>query len=162
GPPMVLLGVALPWLLDRQQTPSDWGRLYALNTVGSILGALVAPWVLLPALGFARTAWLIGTLVLLTALPLCRRRDLLGVIAAGAAALAIAVATESGVGRQRTLGAGPAEHYQLIDFSEGPDSTVSVVERQSQRWLYIDGFAASDESHAADYMVWMGRLPMLL
>ena len=162
GPPILLLGVALPWLLDQQQTPAAWGRLYALNTIGSIVGALIAAWVLLPALGFARTAWLIGTIILLTALPLCRRRDMLGVLAAGSLALAIAVVTESGVGRHRTLGAGPHSAYQLVAFHEGPDSTVSVVERQSRRWLYIDGFAASDESQVADYMVWMGRLPMLL
>jgi spermidine synthase len=51
----------------------------------------------------------------------------------------------------------------LVGFAEGPDSTISVIQRPGiTRELYIDGFCASDESIGAGYMDWMGRLPMLL
>jgi spermidine synthase len=74
--------------------------------------------------------------------------------------LAVAIGFESGIGRSRTL--GPPEGYRLIAFAEAPDSTVSVIEADGRRHLFIDGFSASDETGAANYMAWMGRLPMLL
>ena len=166
GPPMLLLGVALPWILDQQQSPRQWGMIYGINTLGAIFGAILAAWVLLPALGFARTAWLIGALVMFTALPLCVRRRRWLVMAGTAAALLIAVATESGVGRDRVIGIGGLADAdtepRLVAFRESPDSTISVIEVDGQRGLYIDGFMATAEIEAAEYMVWMGRLPMLL
>ena len=57
GPPILLLGVSLPWLLDAAQTPRHWAWLYSCNTLGAILGSVLAAWWLLPMIGFARTAW---------------------------------------------------------------------------------------------------------
>jgi predicted membrane-bound spermidine synthase len=160
GPAIFLLGIPLPWLLDEQPSASRWARLYAANTSGSILGSLVAAWGLLPALGFARTAWLLGLVVLAVAAALCPARLRWRVAAAGVCSLAVAIALESGIGRGRTL--GPPKGYELIAFAESPDSTVSVIDVAGRRHLFIDGFSASDETGAANYMAWMGRLPMLL
>jgi len=162
GPPMLLLGVVLPWLLDGRHDPRDWGRLYGANTLGAIFGALTMAWVLLPTLGFARSAWFIGAIVVGAALLLGNRRDRLRALAFGAVGLLVAIVAESGVGRTRVIGAGPPSGYQLIAFRETPDSTVSVIETAGRRILFIDGFAAADETKSADYMTWMGRLPMLL
>jgi len=52
----LLLGVALPWALQRQDTPAGWARLYAVNTAGAVAGSLLAAWVFLPAVGFARAS----------------------------------------------------------------------------------------------------------
>ncbi len=160
GPAIFLLGLPLPWLLDEQTQANSWARLYAANTAGAICGSLAAAWGLLPALGFARTAWLIGLIVLGGAVLLCAPKRRWQAAAAGVFSLAIAFVFESGVGRDRTL--GPPSGYQLISFAETPDSTVSVVEHKGRRHLFIDGFSASDETGAANYMAWMGRLPMLL
>ncbi len=58
-PPTVFIGMALPLLvkgLSRSLTSlgQDTGRVYAWNTWGNVLGALVAGTVLLPALGMER------------------------------------------------------------------------------------------------------------
>jgi len=160
GPAIFLLGVPLPWLLDEQPSAGRWAGLYAVNTTGSILGSLVAAWGLLPALGFPRTAWLMGLAVLAVAAMLCPARLRWRVAALGACSLAVAFAFESGIGRSRTL--GPPKGYKLVAFAEAPDSTVSVIDAGGRRHLFIDGFSASDETGAANYMAWMGRLPMLL
>ncbi|HSO40259.1 MAG TPA: hypothetical protein VLT33_47365, partial [Labilithrix sp.] len=68
GLPMVLLGACLPWLLKDHVAPSSWGRLYAVNTMGAVAGSLTAAWLLLPALGFARAAWLLGSVVVVASL----------------------------------------------------------------------------------------------
>ena len=51
APPTVLMGMSLPFLVrafvhDAAEAPRTIGYLYALNTLGAALGALVTPWVL--------------------------------------------------------------------------------------------------------------------
>ena len=166
GPAMFLLGISLPWVLEDHEGARSWGALYAINTVGAIVGAISAAWVLLPNLGFARTAWCVGVFVLLVACTLVRGRALAIAGVAGATSLGIAIMFESGIGRTRTI--GPPAETKLIAFKESADFTVSVVQKGDARELYIDGFVATSQPSAqasektTDYMAWMGRLPMLL
>lgn len=161
GPGVLLLATALPWLLESADGPRSWGRLYALNTVGAIVGSLLAAWALLPTLGFARTAWLVGAGVVCLSLGVLPRRRLLAG-ALGAVALIGAVGLESGVGRERVNGTLSTRDYAVLEFDEGPDSTVSVIEnRDGNRILIIDGFEMASDRAAAHYMYWMGHLPML-
>lgn len=163
GIPVVLLGVGLPWILDEQDSPRGWSRLYALNTLAAIFGSLSAAWLLLPAIGFARTAWLTGILVAGTGLWIApRHRRLLG-SAAVAAAMLIAVTGESGVGRTRAQGRIFYPSHKLLEFYEGPEATIAAVEYDNgARGLVIDGFLAAAQFEKAHYMAWMGHLPMLL
>ena len=160
GPAILLLGMAVPWILQEQTNPIRWGRIYALNTAGAVVGSMGAAWVLLPAIGFTRTSWLVGLLVgvVATALLAGRRRW----IAASAVACAFVVAFtfESGLGRLRVQ-SRPGK-YQVVAYEEGPDATVSVIKGDSDAHdLIIDGFHAASERKASGYMVWLGRLPML-
>ncbi|HWB78772.1 MAG TPA: hypothetical protein VG755_27610, partial [Nannocystaceae bacterium] len=58
APSMIAIGIALPWCLQQFSDPRSVARLYAVNTVGAVVGSLLAAWLLLPAIGFARTSWL--------------------------------------------------------------------------------------------------------
>jgi spermidine synthase len=89
----------------------------------------------------------------------------------GGGALVIAILFESGVGKTRAQGyfanmeGRPA---LVLEAFEGPDATVSVVQYGGGgRRIIINASSASGQSGYADklgehYMVWMGRLPMLL
>ncbi len=164
GTPIALMGVTLPWILDCQKTPEECARVYAFNTLGSILGALLAAWLLLPGMGFARTSWLAGSLVGLFALSQLRLRRLPSAVGL-ALCLLVAVSFESGIGRDRVqlrYNFGP---MKILQHREGPDATISVVEnlKLGIRDLLIDGFAASgDHPTFTHYMPWMGHLPMIL
>ncbi|MBS2012333.1 MAG: fused MFS/spermidine synthase [Deltaproteobacteria bacterium] len=164
GPPMALVGAMLPWILDEHRDPRDWSKLYATNTIGAVLGSLVTAWVLLPALGFARSAWLLGALLVGLAVAAAPdRRAIARPAVAGAIALVLAVALESGVGRTRVIGNIITKVGRIVAFEEAVDSTVAVVDAErGERMLFIDGFVATMEGDAAHYMRWMGRLPMLL
>ena len=163
APPVLLLGVALPWLLDEQPGPTAQGRVYAANTAGAIVGSLGAAWLLLPGLGFARTAWAAGLTLLLVALALLRGRRRALLAAVGPLALLVAVGGESGVGRLRVQSQTAERGHRVLGFAEGPDATVSVIEQTNHdRILVIDGFETTAETASAHYMAWMGRLPMLL
>lgn len=166
GMPVLLLGTAFPWILDEQHSARKWGMLYALNTLAAIAGALGAAWVLLPAIGFARTAWLTGALVAVTGIIVSprKRRFAWGIM--GILGLLIAVTFESGIGRTSLRGNFPAK---ILEFYEGPESTVAAVEYESKRrGLIIDGVQAAVQyggfqGKSSDrYMAWMGHLPMLL
>jgi len=161
GVPMVLLGMPLPWLLEQQ--PNNSGRIYAANTFGAVVGSLVAAWILLPNLGFAKTAWGIGIAVVGVSIAFAGARARVAAGLGLSAALILAIGFESGVGRDRVQGWGH-QQARILDYAEGPDSTVAVIEGAGARILVIDGFSASGNYAAgsAHYMEWMGRLPMLL
>jgi spermidine synthase len=89
--PVTLLGAVAPFAV-RLDLPSvadagqTTGRLYALSTVGSILGTFLAALVAIPLIGTQRTLLAIAALVAVAALPLLGARSL-----AAAAVLAAAV-----------------------------------------------------------------------
>lgn len=165
GPPIVLLGVSLPWLLAERQGARWWSRIYMVNTLGAILGSLSAAWLVMPMVGLARTAWIDGLLVVGAGLLLAPRK---AVWMAPLMVLAVVLAGhyESGAGRTRLMGMLSFSHspYRILSFREAPDTTVAVAELESgARVLVIDGFEAADErAKMTHYMAWMGRLPMLM
>lgn len=162
GPAILFLSVALPWFLHGQSEPRRWGGLYAVNTVGAILGAIGAAWVLLPTIGFARTSWLMGILVGLVALAIFWGRVRWIGAPALVASIAVAILFESGLGRLRVQ--GQASHCEVLAYEESRDATVSVIEVEGEfgaRELIIDGCHAASEHERANYMTWMGKLPML-
>jgi len=163
GPPVFVLGTVLPWLLDEWSHPSAAGRLYGANTVGAACGSLATAWLLLPAFGFARSAWGLGLLIVALACWAATPRTRGLAAAAGCAALVVAVLGTSSPGRERVQAPYPWESVEILVHEEGPDSTVSVVEADATRYLLIDGFAASGEDLTwGPYMDRMGRLPMLV
>lgn len=65
-PPTVAMGATLPLLarfavLDDKEAGVQVGRLYGANTLGAVVGAGLAGFVLLPELGLARTTWLVAS-----------------------------------------------------------------------------------------------------
>ena len=162
GPPMFLLGVALPWFLESYPNPRDSARLYALNAMSSVVGSLLAAWWWLPAVGFARTSWVLGICVVCVGAAISSPPMRLRVAGVGAVAVFIAASLTSSAGRDRAYQRPDFASQKLVAIHEGPDSTVTVTESNGVRTLLIDGFAATTESLGADYMQWMGRLPMLL
>ncbi len=162
GLPMLVLGIILPWLLEEHRETAETGRLYALNTGGAVLGSLATAWLILPALGFARTAWAFGILAAALAFGVGRRKAV-RLVPVVVAALVVAVVFETGVGRLRVQGAHLRGEHTVLGSNEGPDASVAVIEHKSGvRELVIDGFQTSGDARTGHYMLWMGHLPMLL
>lgn len=163
--PVTLLGTIFPWLLARHATTAGTGRLFAVNTAGAVAGALAAGFVLLPWLGSTRTSWLAGLAVLAVAALVDRRLPGIAAIAAlGALGLAVAVPYYGEHAARRRVQGERSEVYEGVRYvAEGPDSTVWVARDRETGTLdlVIDGFAATGEATAANYMHWMGHLPAL-
>ncbi len=163
GPAILLVGTCLPWILKEHVEPAQWGRSYAVNTIGAVCGSLAAAWLFLPSIGFARTAWLLGVMTVAAAVVTLRGRSRSRAAVVGLVALVVAVVAETGVGRARVLGNFNSPVTRVLSFEEGPNASVVVADTADHaRMLVIDGFSATDVSAASHYMVWMGRLPMVM
>jgi spermidine synthase len=162
--PITLLGMIFPTLLRSHDTTTGSGRLYAANTLGAVVGALAAGFLLLPLIGATRTSWLAALLIALAGVVTHRGAAQL---AATAIALCLGGVVASlgadNAASRRVHGYQAQPFQQLLHVDEGPDSTLWVTQdaRTHKRALVIDGFLATSEGMNTKYMGWMGHLPAL-
>ena len=122
--PVGILGTASPWAIrltvdDVAHAGQVAGRLYAVSTVGSLLGTMLAALVLIPFAGTQRTFLIFALgLALVAAIPLGWRFALAPIALAGALAIPVGTvkATDDGV----ILYEKDSEH-QYIRVIEEPD-----------------------------------------
>jgi spermidine synthase len=129
APPVTLLGMVAPFAVrlaidDVREAGSVAGRLYALSTVGSLLGTFMSALVAIPAIGTRRTLLGAAVLVALPGAALIGRRWL--VVAAAIAAL-LAVPT----GAVRAEPGLIYEHESRYQF-------IHVTEQHGVRRLYLN------------------------
>lgn len=162
--PVTFVGMLFPWLLAEHTTTTSSGRLYAINTLGAVLGALVSGFVLLPRIGASATSWAAGVLLVAVSV-LCARTARMVVLALliGGVGVMSALMRHDGGAQRRVQGFPSHELTDVAFVSEGPDSTVWVARERisKRRALIIDGFQASGEGPRTGYMRWMGHLPAL-
>ncbi|MGH2969701.1 MAG: spermidine synthase [Solirubrobacteraceae bacterium] len=120
--PVLLLGATSPWAIrlsvDRvEDAGRAAGSLYALSTVGSLLGTFLAALVLVPLVGTQRTFLLFAAAVALVAALALSRRHLL-VPAAVCALLLLPTGTTK-----------PADGVRVLEERETPDQYARVIER---------------------------------
>ena len=129
APPVTLLGMVAPFSLrlaidDVRDAGSVAGRLYALSTIGSLLGTFLAALVLIPAIGTRRTLIVAAVVVALSGAVLLGRRWVVV-----AAALGALLAVPPGEVRAQ---AG------LIFEQESRYQFIHVTERDGVRRLYLN------------------------
>jgi spermidine synthase len=129
APALTLLGMVAPFAIrlaieDVRDAGSVAGRLYALSTVGSLLGTFLAALVLIPAIGTRRTLLAAALLVALSGAALLGRRWLL--VAAGVGALLVVPA-----GAVRAEPGLIYEHESRYQF-------IHVTELHGVRRLYLN------------------------
>jgi spermidine synthase len=170
GLPTLLMGMAFPVvtrLIVRSVSVvgGDVARVYAINTVGAILGSFCGGFVLIPLIGIT------GTIGVLAAANLALAAGLFSLdtgaparrfLALGAAVLAIAVPlriTLSGTTLQRIQ-----DNERIVHYEEGAMATISVVENNSgDRTIYVDnvGVAGTDKILLTDQKS-LAHVPMVL
>lgn len=136
GPALFFMGALTPCAVRLHparatRTGGTVGRLYAVSTVGSVAGALLAAYVLLPRLPISRifdaTALLLG-LTAIAGLLLLRRRLAL----AGGALLLCCVVPERG---DRQAGAG----VELVRDEQTFCNRIQTIDAYGERLLLLDG-----------------------
>lgn len=185
--PTLMIGLVFPLAIELStrtdgQEAGHVGRLYALNTVGSIAGALLAGLLFIPTVGIHRSlllgVWLNLGLATLVATQLsgehrARRFAIAGFPLAVAALLTFHVRSwdpllmttgvymyaskmvRLGVDRYRQAQA----QSRLLFYREGPTATVAVKRTGSRTVLSIDGRA--EGSTTATAQVLLGHFPFM-
>jgi spermidine synthase len=144
----------------------DVGRLYALNTVGAIIGAFLAGFVLLPVLGIAWTIIFLGAAQMTAgalvywfagdATP-AQRWAVAGVSIAAIAVAAVRLPADARFHRDTRL-------ERVVFYKEGPLATVSVAQNTlGHRTIYVDnvGVAGTDPMLLTDQKS-LAHVPMVL
>lgn len=174
--PTLLMGMTVP-LAAKIYTPhlaglgASLGRVYSVNTMGGVLGSLLAGFLLVPLLGVRDGILLIGALsaliggVLLLAEPALSGRPAVKVLAAAGMVLVFTAAAWLGRG-QMVLASyrERADAAEVLSYHEGIGSTVKVFRnKEGDRFLSIDGFPVAGTSLGMlDAQESLGNLPLLL
>jgi spermidine synthase len=167
--PAVFLGASLPLataICARRPgtVGTTVGRVYAVNTLGSILGTVAATFVLIPTLGMQGSLLLlIGTnLAMAAALaiagaPSPQRRVAAGLAMAGVFAAGVALVPEDLFRRTYTK---PGQ--KLIFYREGATDTVGVVETNGVRLIVYEDMRGTASTATYPWNYLFGHLPVLL
>jgi spermidine synthase len=134
--PIVLLGTCSPWAIrlavpDVEHAGRVAGRLYAISTVGSLLGTLAAALVLIPLVGSQRTFLIFALAIgLIAAVGLGWR--FAGVPVALAAAIALPVGTVKATSEGEVIYETETEHQyvRVVDEEDG-DRVLELNEGQA-------------------------------
>jgi spermidine synthase len=164
GPPTYLLGFISPYAaeLSRKEGIGEAsGHVYALGTVGSIVGAFATTFLLIPSLDVATIGLVFGLLSVGTAVVLVRPwvDGDQALASVGVAVLLVAAATSGAV--------GIAPEGQVVHQTQTAYQELEVVDRGDTRTLYLDGqpHSAMDKSdphrHVFGYTRYF-HVPLLL
>ena len=183
-PMTIAFGAAFPFAVavasGRDDTVTEHlGRIYAINTLGAILGSLLAGFVLIPTIGLHLTIRAVAAISAVSAIAILLRAHRgtgrsLGFTLAAAVLAAIAVAPHW----DRSLVSSGAYKYapamrgsnlatsltagELLSYREGPAGTVAVRKLTGTISLAIDGKV--DASNAGDMLTqrMLAHVPLLL
>ena len=169
--PTVLMGMAFPVavrivLQETRGVGGDVGRLYAVNTIGAIIGSVAAGFVLLPYLGVANTIIALGALQLTAGVLLYWSDKTLpqGQKLAWSAIAVVAVVLAFVRMPHPAILQPPTQLDEIIYYKEGPIATVAIGENTlGFRTIYVDnvGVAGTDPMLLTDQKS-LAHVPMLL
>jgi spermidine synthase len=158
------------------------GNIYALNTIGALIGTILAPFFFIPLMGIRMSLFVIySILIVLCFIAMAIHFKLKGKYIATSALLTIFIIgggyawsnpriNAKQIGNQnlaRTEINVSKSDLKLLDYKEGNFSTLSVIENKKSgaRTLYMNGFSTatvSDSVGGSSYMQAMGFVPMVL
>ncbi len=151
--PAIIMGILFPLINDifythiEAKAGKTVSSIYAINTLFSILGSLVAGFVLLPEFGI-KTAILIISVINFALGIIFIWKSAYKRVPAFAISLALLTAAiiSTSSGSDYLLGRGERKDDRVLFYKEGAMATVKVFERQRARYMNIDGITIAATS----------------
>jgi spermidine synthase len=185
-PTSACLGAAFPFALaladDRlHPAPGRFGLVYAINTLGSVIGSLAAGFLFIPAFGIQPTLWIVSGCLIVCAALLIFSGALTGtsrVAGLVTAAVAILLVVTSPPWDRELLASGVYMYApyvpkdldletqlkagELLYYEEGAAATVSVKKLTGTTTLAVDG--KTDASNRGDMLTQklIAHIPLML
>ena len=162
--PGLLLGTVLPYLMKVSESfglgaGRTVGYLVAVNTVGAILGSLLAGFVFLDLFGLWNSIFMTGGLYLAAFLFLPGLPHLHRAIPATGIVLLLLVFHS---GHLPLVHADPAKNENVLEVWQGSGATVAVVRQQSSLKIKVNNFYAVGGTGALKWEAWQTHLPLLI
>lgn len=138
APPLTLLGMVSPYAIRlRAESLVDVGRtagdLFAVSTIGSVIAALLTGFVLIPSVGVGALTYIVGLVLLATALAgLAVQRKVIP------SAIVSALVLLGGFGLA-SLPSGADLDHGLLSLEQSPYAELRVLDQDGVRHLLIDG-----------------------
>jgi spermidine synthase len=154
--PIVMLGTCSPWAIrlavpDVEHAGRVAGRLYAISTVGSLLGTLMAALLLIPLIGTQRTFLVFASAIaLVAAAGLGWRFAVVPVVLAAAIALPVGTVKATGNGEVIYETETENQYVRVVEEDDG-DRLLELNEGQAVHSYYRPGSYLTDN-------VWDGYL----
>lgn len=168
-PPVLVAGCVFPFLFRLAESRADApgrivGRLAAVNTLGGILGSMVAGFLMLAHFGLWASIKAVGLCQILLAGWIGARSGarIRWRAAAIAAAGLLAVALGLDVGTLDDVGPSETPHEELIALWHGSDGTVAVIRDRDDLRLTINNNYNLGGSLYAPYEAMQAHIPLLL
>ncbi len=172
--PTLLMGFALPvinrlYMDDTRNMGRRIGTLYAVNTLGAVLGSAVTGFVLVPAIGIIRSAIVLAALNVLAGYAISRHRRV-GSPDCPAWLPTTIAATGAGMLGFVALASNPAAlRIQMMPgtdtlfYREGASSIVTVIEKGDTRAAFVNGnIVVGSTTGALQTVRLLAHLPVLL
>lgn len=161
-PPAFFMGGAFPFFVrlcvERHAVGADFGATSAANTAGGVLGALLAPFVLLPSLGPAGGLLACAGLNFVMGAAFLARADALRSRTFAVVAFGLALVSFRAAGDRPGLG-----DARVLFARHGRQASVAVVRTSAQRDLIVDGdLEASTAGSARVTEEILASLPLVL
>ena len=139
-PPLTLLGMVSPYAIRLKATTIDVvgrtaGNLYAVSTIASVVSAVFTGFFLIPNMGVGRLTFLIGIVLVATALIGFASRQRAKVFLPSVAVIFAFVATASRLAPRQYV--NPAQGLLLVEQSAYAE--IRVVDKDGYRYMLIDG-----------------------
>jgi len=169
-PPVIFLGALFPlattlYATGRQRVGNAIGHVYAINTLGAILGSLGCAFVMIPVLGMGGTHRVLVVVSLAGA-------GMVATTAASTPVLRVVFAGISVLGVALTLAAAPRDVFRrtflpnkdqkLVFYKEGATDSVGVQEGFGQRTIVYEDQRGTASTTSYGVNFFLGHLPMLL
>jgi len=167
--PTAWLGVVFPYLIKvaeawRWSAGRTVGQLVALNTLGAVVGSIVAGFVLLGSLGLWNSLRLVAAVYLAAALALALRgrRRRIAASAAPVAGMALLVSVLD-ASRLPLVSIDPeGRRERLVAVLEGTDATVAVVDRPGSRRIKLNNHYGLGGSQDWNQEARQAHIPLVL
>lgn len=136
GPPTYFLGYISPYaaeLSEKEGIGEASGHVYAVGTIGSIIGAFATTFVLIPSLSVERIGFVFGVLLVGTALAIAWPS------VSGERALRLFTVSLLLIGAVSSGSIGYSVEGEVVYETQTPYQELQVVELDDTRTLYLDG-----------------------
>ncbi|HSG07260.1 MAG TPA: fused MFS/spermidine synthase [Longimicrobiales bacterium] len=174
--PTVLMGMTVPlvakiYTLNLARLGTSLGRVYSINTLGGVVGSVLAGFVLVPTLGVhdgivlvALFSGVIGVTLLLAEPALGGRSGVKGALVAGVVIILGGASWLTRDGMVLTSYKERVDGAEVIFYREGIGSTVKVFrDNNGDKLISIDGFPVAGTTLGMfDAQQSLGNLPLLL